>query len=96
MHVCSLSQPGYSVLLQQPKPSKEYDKRDLKVADAIIVANQLTLRWKNYPELSRWAIWNYKLLKMEEKKAGESEWFPLLTALKMKKADHETRNVGSL
>lgn len=33
---------------------------EIKVADRIKVANQLTLRWEDYPGLSRWVHCNRK------------------------------------
>ena len=45
-----------------------YSTRGIKFADGIKVANQLTLKQKEYPGLSRWAQCNYKsFLNVEEK-----------------------------
>lgn len=55
--------------------------RGIQAADGIMVANQLTLKWRNYLALSRWIQCNHKDLisesgrhkrriRMRENKAG--------------------------
>ena len=71
----------------------------------IKVANQLTIRWEDYPGLSRWAQSNQKHLYKWKRGAAEREperWqhgqrlSQTLLVLKMEDGDHEPRNVGGL
>lgn len=74
----------------------------IKVANRVKFANQLTLRWVNYPGLSRWTWWcnhnGFVTQKREaEKEQSDTPWGRLsllLLALKME-VGQELRNVGN-
>lgn len=46
---------------------------EIKIADGIKVANQQTLKLKNYPGLSEWAGCHQRSLKVEEGARGEGQ-----------------------
>ena len=73
----------------------------MKVSERIKVANQLTLKWEDFPGLAPYVI--TKVLQGErERQKGHNQrngsvkrLGPMSLALKMEEEDHEPRNVGS-
>lgn len=43
----------------------------IKVTNGIMPANQLTLKWRDYPGFSKWAQCNLEVLKMWKGETGE-------------------------
>ena len=70
------------------------------MSDGINVAEQLTLRWRIYPELSRWAQCNDKDASKWKREAGELERAHVrrlcLTLLTLKAEDWRRPKVGNV
>lgn len=91
------------VHIQKPRTCEYislHGKRGIKVIDVTKLVNQLTLRWGDYPGLSRWAQRNCKgTSKWKRKQKSQRTYVTIevmLLVLKMEEGNHKPQNVGDL